>query len=65
MRCVIDSAASRSTIGFQQVKSHPTSMAININVNIQWWSGDKLYKHFYDAGGLMLMRGQKRPMIER
>lgn len=59
---VIDSAASRSTIGFQQVKSHPTSMAININVNIQWWSGDKLYKHFHDAGGLTLMRGQKRPL---
>lgn len=59
---VLDSAASRSTIGFQQVKSHPTSMAININVNIQWWSGDKLYKHFHDAGGLTLMRGQKRPL---
>jgi len=57
---VIDSAASRSTIGFQTVKSHPTSMAININVNVQWWSGDKLYKHYHDAGGLVMMRGMKR-----
>jgi len=57
---VVDSAASRSTIGFQTVKSHPTSMAINVNVNVQWWSGDKLYKHYYDASGLIEMRGSKR-----
>jgi hypothetical protein len=61
---VIDSAASRSTIGFQTVKSHPTSMAININVNVQWWSGDKLYKHYHDAGGLTMMRGMKRDYNE-
>jgi hypothetical protein len=61
---VIDSAASRSTIGFQTVKSHPTSMAININVNVQWWSGDKLYKHYHDAGGLTMMRGMKRDYDE-
>jgi hypothetical protein len=61
---VIDSAASRSTIGFQTVKSHPTSMAININVNVQWWSGDKLYKHYHDAGGLVMMRGSKRDYDE-
>lgn len=57
---VLDSAASRSTVGFQTVKSHPTSMAINLNVNVQWWSGDKLYKHYYDAGGLVMARGVKR-----
>jgi hypothetical protein len=61
---VIDSAASRSTIGFQTVKSHPTSMAINVNVNVQWWSGDKLYKHYHDAGGLVMMRGMKRDYNE-
>jgi len=58
---VIDSAATRSTIGFQTVKSHPTSMAINLNVNVQWWSGDKLYKHYMDTGGQVMMRGLKRP----
>ena len=61
---VIDSAASRSTIGFQTVKSHPTSMAINVNVNVQWWSGDKLYKHYHDAGGMVMMRGIKRDYDE-
>jgi len=57
---VADSAASRSTIGFQTVKSHPTSMAINVNVNVQWWGGDKMYKHYHDAGGLVMTRGKKR-----
>jgi hypothetical protein len=44
---VMDSAASRSTIG-TLVRTTPTSMALNINVNIEWWSGDKLYKHYMD-----------------
>jgi hypothetical protein len=60
---VIDSAATRSTIGFQTVKSHPTSMAINLNVNVQWWSGDKLYKNYMDTGGQVMMRGLKRPKL--
>ena len=57
---VVDSAASRSTVGFQTVKTHPTSMAINLNVNVQWWSGDKMHKHYMDQGGQVLQRGQKR-----
>jgi len=44
---VMDSAASRSTIG-TLVRTTPTSMALNVNVNIEWWSGDKLYKHYMD-----------------
>ena len=61
---VVDSAASRSTVGFQTVKTHPTSMAINLNVNVQWWSGDKLYKHYMDVGGQVLRRGQKRTLSD-
>ncbi len=57
---VIDSAASRSTVG-TLVRTAPTSMAMNINVNIQWWSGDKLYQHYMDSSGLTLMRGQNPP----
>ena len=45
---VLDSAASRSTIG-TLVRTNPTSMALNLNVNIEWWSGDRLYKHYMDA----------------
>lgn len=61
---VVDSAASRSTIGFQTVKTHPTSMAINLNVNVQWWSGDKLQKHYMDTDGEVLKRGEKRKLEE-
>lgn len=61
---VIDSAASRSTVGFQTVKSHPTSMACNVNVNVSWWSGDKLFKHYMDVGGQVERRGQKRKELK-
>jgi len=54
---VIDSAASRSTVG-TLVRTAPTSMALNVAVNIEWWSGDKLYKHYMDDSGMTLMRGQ-------
>lgn len=54
---VLDSAASRSTVG-TLVRTNPTSMALNLNVNIEWWSGDKLYKHYMDDSGLTMMRNQ-------
>lgn len=53
---VVDSAASRSSIG-NTVKTAPASMAININVNVEWWSGDDLYKHYMDVGGTVFQRG--------
>ena len=54
---VADSAASRSTVG-SLVRTAPTSMAINVNVNVKWVSGDQLYKAYMDKGGLTTMRGQ-------
>jgi hypothetical protein len=57
---VIDSAASRSTVG-TLVRTAPTSMALNLNVNIEWWSGDRLYKSYMDDSGLTLLRGQNPP----
>lgn len=54
---VTDSAASRSTIG-HQVRITPASMAINISVNVEWWSGDKLYKHYMDVDGSVQRRGE-------
>jgi len=53
---VIDSAASRSTVG-HLVRIAPASMAININVNIEWWSGDDLYRRYMDVQGTTLQRG--------
>ena len=57
---VIDSAASRAHVG-QMIRTAPTSMALNVNVNVEWWTGDKLYKHYMDAGGLVESRGQPPP----
>jgi hypothetical protein len=53
---VLDSAASRSTIG-SQTRTAPCSMALNINVNVEWWSGDKLHRHYMDTDGSVLSRG--------
>eukprot|EP00966_Prymnesium_polylepis_P092951 2151616-Prymnesium_polylepis.1 len=36
-------------------------MALNLNVNIEWWSGDRLYKSYMDDSGLTLLRGQNPP----
>tara|TARA_B110000902_G_C14029598_1_gene483530 strand:- start:552 stop:746 length:195 start_codon:yes stop_codon:yes gene_type:complete len=33
-------------------------MAININVNVEWWSGDKLYKHYMDVSNSVQRRGE-------
>lgn len=56
---VLDSAASRSTVG-SLVRTAPASMALNVNVNVQWWSGDKLHNAY--MGTDVKQRGQKRPL---
>jgi hypothetical protein len=63
---VIDSAASRS-VSHNQINTAPASMAMNVNVNIEWWSAGKLHKHYMD--NRVLARGgvkpkQKRPRTE-
>ena len=54
---VLDNAASRSTVG-HLVRIAPASMAINVNVNIEWWSGDKLYRNYMDVNGEVQRRGE-------
>ena len=44
---VLDNSASRAAIG-HQVRSAPSSMAININVGVEWWSGDRLHRAYMD-----------------
>ena len=46
---VLDNSASRAAVG-HQVRSAPSTMAININVDVEWWSGDKLHRHYMDDG---------------
>jgi len=44
---VCDSAASRA-LGHNGIRTAPASMAINVNVNVEWWNGDQLYQHYQD-----------------
>ena len=48
---VLDNSASRSSIG-HQTRTAPASCALNINVGVEWWSGDKLHRHYMDNGVL-------------
>ena len=61
---VIDSAASRASIG-NMVRTAPASMAININVNVEWWSGDDLYKRYMDVDRTVQQRGQMAALDEK
>lgn len=45
---VTDSAASRAVMHANQVRTAPSSMAINVNVNIEWWDADMLYQKYMD-----------------
>ena len=57
---VMDSAASRSSVG-NVVRTAPASMAINVNVNVEWWSGDDLHKRYMDVSRTVQQRGQVAP----
>ena len=61
---VIDSAASRS-MSHNTVRSAPSTMAINVDVNVDWWSADKLYQHYQgvDAGDYDATSKASRPSI--
>lgn len=54
---VMDSAASRSTVG-QLTRTAPSSMALSVNVNVEWWSAEKLFQHYMDKSGLVEVRGR-------
>jgi hypothetical protein len=45
---ILDSGASRAAVS-NQVRTAPCSMAMNINVNVQWWTADELYTHYMDV----------------
>jgi len=49
---VLDSAASRAATHNSGVRTAPASRAMNVNVNIEWWSADKLHKHYNDPADL-------------
>ena len=55
---VVDSAASRAT-SHNGTRTAPASMAININVNVEFWDADQLYSRFQDKDrGIYTEKGQ-------
>ena len=52
---VMDAAASRA-MSHNAVRVAPSTMAINLDVNVAWWSADRLYQHYQgvDAGDYAL-----------
>ena len=55
---VVDNAASRASVN-QAVRTAPASMLLNVNVKVDWWSGDDLHRAYMDEG--VLGRGSKVP----
>jgi uncharacterized membrane protein YgcG len=57
---VMDTAASRAiSTGMNlmgAVKRPRTSFACNVNVNVKWWSADKLYRSYMNVQGLVRAR---------
>lgn len=45
---VTDSAASRAVMHANQVRTAPSSMAINVNINVEWWDADQLHQKYQD-----------------
>ena len=59
---VLDTAASRgsmpgsgSNIG---VRTAPNSMALNVNVQVEWWDSDRMWRSFMNKDGLITPRYQ-------
>lgn len=49
---VMDSAASRAALPGQFASNRdPTTYAINLDVGVEWWSGDRLFRTFCDREG--------------
>lgn len=61
---VMDSAASRA-IGqnFHGVRTAPHSMAINVNVNVEWWDADRLYDAYMDKDRGVLVEAAEDPRL--
>ena len=60
---VLDSAASRAMMHAQQIRTSQSSMAINVNVNVEWWDADKLHSHYMDVDRGHYAEGE-HPSIE-
>ena len=54
---VLDSAASRAQVPTGFTNANPTSFAVTVDTHVEWWSGDKMFRHFCDVDGKFRQRG--------
>lgn len=59
---VLDSAASRTMMG-SVVRVSASSMAMNVNVNVEWWSPDRLYAKYQDKERYTKSTSDKKDII--
>jgi hypothetical protein len=58
---VMDSAASRAALPGQYVSNRdPTSHSMNVDVGVEWWSGDRMYRTYCDREGKTFLRRQQK-----
>ena len=61
---VLDARSSRVTTMTPNIGVNhdirPKNVALNVQVNVQWCSGDELYKNYMDASGMVQKRGDKK-----
>jgi len=61
---VLDARSSRVTTMTPNIGVNhdirPKNVALNVMVNVQWCSGDELYKSYMDTSGMVLKRGDNK-----
>ena len=59
---VLDSAASRASLpGMFSSKTDTSMHALNVAVNVEWWSGDRLFRSYCNVENTVVGRHRQRP----
>jgi len=61
---VIDSASSRSQVPGGFSNRNPTSYSVSLDVHVEWWSGDRLFRSFCDRGGKYTFRSRSQKVSD-
>lgn len=55
---ILDSASSRAAVPGMFSSQDPTTFAVSLDVHVEWWTGDKMFRHFYNREGVFSARGE-------
>jgi hypothetical protein len=62
MGTIVDSAASRASLPGQFAsKRDPSSYALNVSTNVEWWTGDRIFRNYCDKEKTIRTRHQGTP----